>query len=152
MNMTECNLIDGRTLLFTFDHLPPAPLRPNARVHWGRKARLTKSARQYAWAVGRQLRRYYGRVAPHERALRAKMPDMPFGKSRITFVFQYPTAHRRDIDNFVAAMKPYIDGLVDAGVLADDSSEQLSHGAHNHCISRATAPNGQVNVYITPLR
>ena len=34
---------------------------------------------------------------------------------------------RRDIDNLFAALKPYIDGLVVAGVLVDDSADRVRY-------------------------
>ena len=34
---------------------------------------------------------------------------------------------RRDADNLFASMKPYIDGLVMAGVLVDDSADRVQY-------------------------
>jgi len=39
-----------------------------------------------------------------------------------------PDRRQRDVDNLVASIKPAIDGLVDAGLLAGDSGEQLAFG------------------------
>jgi Holliday junction resolvase RusA-like endonuclease len=45
----------------------------------------------------------------------------------VTFVV--PDRRRRDMDNLLAMLKPAWDGLVDAGLLVDDSAEMLRLGA-----------------------
>jgi Holliday junction resolvase RusA-like endonuclease len=42
----------------------------------------------------------------------------------VTFVV--PDKRRRDLDNLVSSVKPQMDGIVDAGILRDDSLEVLS--------------------------
>jgi Holliday junction resolvase RusA-like endonuclease len=37
----------------------------------------------------------------------------------------------RDLDNLVAAMKPAIDGLVDAGLVQDDDKTRVRYGDHD---------------------
>lgn len=50
---------------------------------------------------------------------RGKLPKVPLAKARITIIRH---AHRTlDFDGLVASMKPVVDALVSAGVLADDS-------------------------------
>jgi len=91
--------------------LPPKELSPNARVHWRKKADETKLYRcDTGW-----------------RAIFAKdgkdwlAPDM--AKVDVTFVV--PDKRRRDKTNLAASFKAALDGLVDAGVIKDDS--------HDHC-------------------
>jgi len=48
-------------------------------------------------------------------------PEVPLPSVRLVLVALTKTRGRRDPDNFAAACKPIIDGLVLAGVLLDDS-------------------------------
>ena len=87
--------------------LPAKELSPNARCHWGTKAVKTREARITAWAGAMA-------ILWHD--------DSPRGEkamSQLTFYFK--TKRRRDADNLLASCKAYFDGLVDAGILADDS-------------------------------
>lgn len=86
----------------------PAPgLSPNARLHWSRKSRLVKSARQAAW--GATLEKF---GAP------ARLPKG--SRVHLEMVFCPPDKRRRDADNCIASMKASLDGISDAlGV--DDS-------------------------------
>ena len=95
----------------------PYGLNPNeaSRMHWRTKAKIRK-----AW-------RMEGRLHGSE-ALGARGDFID--PAIITFEFVYKMSRRRDIDNYVAAMKPFIDGLVDSGLLVDDSYEHLRHGEH----------------------
>lgn len=87
--------------------LPPAALNPNARVHWRTKAKATKAYREAArWAAH----------APH--AAQWKVAD-------IQAHFRFGQDRRRDRDNLLASLKAAFDGLVDAGLLADDSGVVL---------------------------
>jgi len=45
----------------------------------------------------------------------------------ITVTWIAKDKRRRDPDNLFAAMKPYIDGLVDAELIADDSAMHVSY-------------------------
>lgn len=44
-----------------------------------------------------------------------------------TTTFHVTDKRRRDLDNLMASIKPLWDGLVDAGILADDSAKHLRH-------------------------
>lgn len=75
------------------------------------------------------------RIHPHERAKRARefrelscllasrnLPADPVdGLVIVTVTWCCKTKHRRDPDNVSGYAKPLIDGLVDAGVIPDDS-------------------------------
>lgn len=77
----------------------------NDRVHWAVKMKLVKE-----W-----------RDATHVLARAAKIPAC----RRIQVEFHYVprTNQRRDPDNLVASLKPCVDGLVDAGIVPDDTEE-----------------------------
>lgn len=84
--------------------LPAKELSPNSRAHWARKARAVKS---YRWAA---------RVSGS-----AKRPERPWQLASVLFEFTFRDARRRDKDNLLSSMKSAIDGLADAGIVANDS-------------------------------
>ena len=63
---------------------------------------------------------------------------------RITYVF--PQRRRRDPDNFAAMGKWIADGLVDAGVILDDSAETLTVLPVRLRVDRAKGPMTIVEV------
>lgn len=77
------------------------PLNANQRIHWAKRAQLTKQLRAVTAAKARRLQQVDGRV-------------------RITLVWQVVDNRRRDPDNIAPTLKPVIDGLRDAGVLPED--------------------------------
>lgn len=80
------------------------PLRQNDRLHWAKKAKLTREIRAGTGCLAVvQLRPITGPVI-------------------ITFVWQVTDNRRRDADGPAPTAKAAIDGLVDAGILADDRS------------------------------
>lgn len=87
---------------------PKPPLTLNQRGHWAK----TDGARK-------KLR--------HEAATRAKSLKIP-SCTHITTRLHYvaPDRRRRDEDNLIASAKPLWDGLVDAGVVPDDTSEFMT--------------------------
>lgn len=50
----------------------------------------------------------------------------PMGKVSATFEFYFPDNRRRDLDNYGFAAKFCLDGLVSAGVLKDDSYNEVA--------------------------
>lgn len=50
----------------------------------------------------------------------------PMGKVSATFEFYFPDKRRRDLDNFGFAAKFVLDGLVNAGILTDDSYNEVA--------------------------
>lgn len=82
-------------------------LNLNDREHWRLKANKSKHIRQLAKQIARASR------APHlKRAL-------------LTVEIAFPDRKRRDPHNWMATVKPIVDGLVKAGVLPDDDAEHL---------------------------
>lgn len=86
--------------------IPPATLSPNGRVHWARKSKAKKHQRQSAKYVA---------LAAIDRAPAPAWPEA-------NVMLRWHSVRNRwpDADNAIASVKGAIDGLVDAGVLADD--------------------------------
>lgn len=85
------------------------PLNANDRMHWARKASLTQAVRETtAW-----------RVKAHQlqpaRHLTVQLHYAPGDRRK-----------RRDPANLCATSKPAIDGLVDAGLVPDDTPEWVT--------------------------
>jgi Holliday junction resolvase RusA-like endonuclease len=75
-------------------------------------------------------RSHWAVIAKKRKALRAlakreahKTLPVFYGPVALDVVFQFPTAHRRDLDNY--EIKAAIDGMVDANVFEDDRSDIL---------------------------
>jgi crossover junction endodeoxyribonuclease RusA len=93
------------SLTFTL-RMPPRELSPNARAHWRVKAAATKSYRLAGYLAGC-------------RVLASERPGWVEAVAQVTFWL--PDRRRRDRDNLAASLKAAFDGLVDAGILADDA-------------------------------
>lgn len=78
------------------------PLNANQRMHWAKKAALTKQVR----AASRILAR------------NAHIPTC--NRVRVTLTWFVRTTTLRDADNVVPTLKALCDGLVDAEVVLDD--------------------------------
>ena len=80
----------------------------NERGHWAIRSGAKKALR-------------------HQAHLKAKTARLPKDLQRvhITVYIDYPDRRRRDAHNLYPTVKPIIDGLVDAGVLIDDSDTHL---------------------------
>lgn len=77
----------------------------NRREHWAKEARLRREWRQAVALMARSAR-----IPAYERVL-------------VALHYAPAMIRRRDPDNLVAALKPAVDGLVDAGVIPDDTPE-----------------------------
>ena len=99
------------TLTIHLNHLPDRVLSPNARKHWRTVAKAKRDAKAETYYLCRE----------------AGIPEHPFEKATISVTFKVDNRRRRDIDNLFAALKPYIDGLVVAGVLVDDSADRVRY-------------------------
>lgn len=84
------------------------PLTANQRLHWARKAVLTKRCRETACWL-------------------AKSKKLP-GAQRLTVTLHYrpKERRRRDAHNLYPTVKALVDGLVDAGVVPDDDTTHVS--------------------------
>jgi len=83
-------------------------LSSNQRLHWATKARRVKALRQWA-------------------GFEAKRLEMPKVERMVVSVWVHPGARTRRLDppNYADTVKALIDGVVDAGVLADDSGKHV---------------------------
>lgn len=101
---------DGPHRLAQFTVNAPADwINLNQRLHWAKKAQLTK-----AW-----------RLAAHDAAECAMLPQN-LTKVHVTAYITKPTRRAFDVHNLIPTMKAVIDGLVDYGVVADDSTKYLT--------------------------
>jgi len=57
-------------------------------------------------------------------ARNARLPQL--GRAHVTITFRFTDRRRRDVHNLYPTAKALIDGLVDAGVLIDDSDRYLT--------------------------
>lgn len=79
----------------------------NARKHWSARHRITKYWRQLAQLLVKQNR----------------IPALT--SARIVVTFSFGDQRRRDSANFYPVAKAIVDGIVDAGVLVDDSDKYV---------------------------
>ena len=92
-------------------HLPDPELNPNKRLHWTQLAKAKSAAKDEAIAL----------------VLEQGRPATPYAKAHVIITWLSKDKRRRDPDNLFASMKPYIDGLVEAELIADDSAVHVSY-------------------------
>ena len=92
-------------------HLPPSRAYPNRKTHYLALSAIRSQQREEAIAY----------------VLEQGRPDTPMKRAHITITWRSADKRKRDIDNLLSAMKGSIDGLVDAGVIEDDSAKELSY-------------------------
>ena len=109
--------------------IPHRALSPNARTHWATKAKKVKAARGVAW--------WYAKVD-------ADWTPTHWPNAISTVVWYAKTATHPDPDNALAMLKPYFDGMADAGVLANDRNL-----AHNPIRFEKDRANPRVQITIT---
>lgn len=95
----------------SFEFLQPGKLLSlNDRSHWSTQARLKKAWRGTTGWAALQLPKAF---RPAET------------KILVEVVLPVKRMQRRDGHNFVATVKPIVDGLVDAGVVTDDDTTRV---------------------------
>ena len=103
----------SRQLTVTLNHLPPAELSPNARVHWSVRHRATGEAKtEIGWLAKSQW---------HD--------DKPMMKACISWEFHFKDNRKHDLDNLHAACKAFQDGLIEVGVIFFDDAAHLEIGS-----------------------
>lgn len=109
---------------------PPAKfINANDRLHFHVKNELTQAWRNAA------------RIA----VLTLRQPLLPkYDRAHIVVAYRFPDNRRRETSNLQPTSKAIVDGLVDAGVVPDDS-DQYVVGPDN----RRHIPNGSPLVTIT---
>jgi crossover junction endodeoxyribonuclease RusA len=97
---------DPRRLLI---ELPPdlPLLNANDRIHYRSRARITKEIRSAAKEAVQHV------------------PFTRFGEVKVRCIFRAPDNRRRDVSNLYPSFKCALDGLVDAGLLKDDSDRYV---------------------------
>ena len=105
-----------RSITFKFPWFPKE-LSPNWTGHYMKKASATKQYRETCgWeAVEQSLDEEHVTICLNSPVL-------------ATTTFYVMDKIRRDIGNLDASLKPLWDGIVDAGILADDDYKHLRHG------------------------
>ena len=98
-------------MIIQLGHLPDSDLSPNKRLHHMQLYRVKRDAKFESAA----------------RVFEQGRPDKPYERAHITITWVAKDKRRRDADNLFASMKSYIDGLVLAGVIADDSAMNVSY-------------------------
>jgi crossover junction endodeoxyribonuclease RusA len=114
---------------------PPKPLWQNRAGHWTKRSDAARTYRIAAHALA--LMELRGRTPPR------------WDKAMATLNFFWPDNIRRDVRNAEAAMKPAYDGIVDAGIITDDSADVLTHGPTRFELDREQP---RVVVRIEPLQ
>ena len=90
--------------------LPDSNLSPNKRLHHMELYKAKAAAKMDAVML----------------VLSQGKPARPYEKAHITITWVAKDKRRRDTDNLFASMKPYIDGLVDSGLLTDDDAMHVT--------------------------
>lgn len=96
--------------VLTFDW-PRPPLNANQRLHWAAKAKLTRTVREITKMTARR--------------------DNLHPKTHITVQLTWIVSdkRRRDSDNIYPTFKAMCDGLVDAGIVPDDTPQYMDKRA-----------------------
>ena len=104
------------------------PLTANQRMHWAPRSRLTKRVRMAARAL-------------------AGVAGLPRGLARVRVGLEYVPRdnRRRDADNLVPTLKAACDGLVDYGLVGDDTPDLMEKGMPliRAASKGAPGPNGE---------
>ena len=106
---------------------PAALLNANDRMHHHPKAKLTRAWREAACA-----------------AVESGFHPFRFERAHVTCIIRFADNIRRDVGNFYPTAKACLDGIVDAGVLEDDSDLHILGPD-----MRREWPNGEPRVTLT---
>ena len=102
------------TFRLELEHLPDQRLSPNARLHYMLLYKAKREAKEEAFVI----------------AKKGGVPDKPYHRVHITITYVSKDKRTRDMDNLMASTKPYIDGLVVAKVIEDDSVFNVSYSLY----------------------
>lgn len=88
------------------------PLTANKKMHWAEEAKRRRKIRgDMAWLM-KSTRNHIDPLTPGQ-------------KLRVQLIYTPATHRRRDTDNLWPTLKPLCDGLVDAGIVPDDTPEYM---------------------------
>ncbi|WMT88258.1 endonuclease [Pelagibacterium sp. 26DY04] len=107
---------------------PSSDLSPNSRLHWARKSRVAKKARNDARLL----------------CLAEGIRGLGWDRARVSVTFHAPDNRRRDSDNLLSSLKSALDGIADATGIDDSRwSLQIERGE--------IVPGGSVVVRLSPI-
>lgn len=87
---------------------PPAPLKPNVKTHWAKKAKATKEYKEACFYL-------------------TKEQNIPKGEyTQLHLIFNPPSRRHYDLDNLLASMKAGLDGM------------SLALGVNDRCFTKIT--------------
>lgn len=118
------------TWLFHIPHKRPL-LTSNQRLHWAKRAEHTRHLRRLGEAFA-ELR---------------GIPELD--RVDVTLTWVVSTRRRRDADNIVPTLKALCDGLVDAGVVPDDTPDLMVK--HMPVIRREYGATPHLELVVTSL-
>ena len=98
-------------MIYHLGHLPDRDLNPNKRLHH----------------MALYQAKLLAKEEMHLMVLKQGRPATALPKAHITITWVAKDKRPRDIDNLFASMKSYIDGLVFADVLVDDSADLVGY-------------------------
>lgn len=125
---------------FTVDlPLPPKSLSPNARVHWGVRAKATKIYREACYVL-------FSIAKPKDWKAGQVWIDMRYQAFRGCGGY-----HAKDQANAQSSTKALIDGMQDAGVMPSDSHKWLRWRKFE-LVSRERECKGVHGVFVTVTR
>lgn len=103
----------------------------NSRMHHMKRAGLAKQLRRWGYLLGREGK---------------GVARLHLTRARVVCEIAYPDRRRRDLHNLMGTIKPMVDGLIDAGLLPDDS-DKFMDGPHLVCVERLAAQRMNVRMY-----
>jgi len=105
-------------LTITLPCLPPKEYSANNSrgQHWSKKQEITQSAHDEI-IVAVRAQGWHGE---------------PLTKATVKVTFGLPDRRKRDSGGLIERCKPWLDGLVDAGVIADDDLETIGWPKYDH--------------------
>ena len=118
--------------------IPHKATHPNKRVHWAVKAKHAKKQREDA--------RMAALFAIRQGGGRYGNDFEPLNSASVKAVFYFRTKHSRDRDNLGSWLKNSIDGIADAGVVANDRAFSSPETSYSH-----DKANPRVVITITPI-
>jgi crossover junction endodeoxyribonuclease RusA len=114
------------TLRIELPGLPPKECSPNARVHWAVKAKAAAAYRETVRIIAQSFARAYSRTEVSTSFALGR----PLPRAVVSVTFVVPDRRRRDKTNLAASFKAGLDGIVDAGIIVDDSHEHCDDQYH----------------------
>jgi crossover junction endodeoxyribonuclease RusA len=119
---------------WVFDLPQTVPMTLNQRMNWAVAAKTKKPYREATSVLARA----------------SKIP--PCQRVRVTLIYTPKDKRRRDPLNLVATLKLVEDGLVDAGVIPDDTPDYLESQMPLIDLPERGAKAGKLTVYVERVR